>query len=360
MPVNADLLTRLRDSAGKLDQSGEWPHAQFQWLADAGILSWVIPRKYAGLEVPQLELMDGYEALAGACLNTAFILTQRNGACQRIAGCSNESLKQKLLPQLARGETFATVGISHLTTSRQYLRTPAVQAELREERIRVTGTVPWVTGAAQAQYIVTGGTCADGRQILLALPTLFPGVSIQPHAQLMALTASHTASVNLDNVLVPVEFLLAGPIPEVMKLGQGGGTGSQVTSMLALGLSARIVTLIQEQARIRPDLQFVADQFETELARLRNDLFRSVSESPADYEALVSVPVSAAEIRQRANSLVLRITQVAMAICKGAGYLQGHPAEIACREALFFLVWSCPQPVVQNLLEELAKTTGSR
>ena len=59
-------------------------------------------------------------------------------------------------------------------------------------------------------------------------------------------------------------------------------------------------------------------------------------------------------IRQRANSLVLRATQAALSAAKGSGYVVGHPAGRWCREALFFLVWSCPQPVAAANLCELA------
>ena len=62
----------------------------------------------------------------------------------------------------------------------------------------------------------------------------------------------------------------------------------------------------------------------------------------------------ASELRRRANSLALRASQAALAAAKGAGYVVGHPAGRWCREALFFLVWSCPAPVVQANLCELA------
>ncbi len=43
-----------------------------------------------------------------------------------------------------------------------------------------------------------------------------------------------------------------------------------------------------------------------------------------------------------------------MTAAKGAGFIEGHPVGRWCREALFFLVWSCPQPVMQAHLCELA------
>ena len=63
---------------------------------------------------------------------------------------------------------------------------------------------------------------------------------------------------------------------------------------------------------------------------------------------------SAESIRGRANSLALRSTQALLTASKGAGFVAGHFAERAVREALFFLVWSCPQPVVDAALRELA------
>jgi hypothetical protein len=63
---------------------------------------------------------------------------------------------------------------------------------------------------------------------------------------------------------------------------------------------------------------------------------------------------STEELRSRSNSLVLRATQAALASAKGTGYVVGHPTGRWCREALFYLVWSCPQSVVDANICELA------
>lgn len=60
------------------------------------------------------------------------------------------------------------------------------------------------------------------------------------------------------------------------------------------------------------------------------------------------------QLRTDANSLVLRATQAALVSAKGAGYVKGHPVGRWCQEALFFLVWSCPQSVLDANLCELA------
>lgn len=342
------LLDRLSVSAPLLEAGGT-PSEQFRWLADAGVLTWVIPREYGGSEITQEELIFGYERLASACLTTCFVLTQRNGACQRIAGAEADSLKADLLPRLATGELFATVGVSHLTTSRQHLA-PAVQVELNGERMELNGEIPWVTGAELADYVVTGGTCPDGRQVLVALPTTSDGVTVQKPAQLLALTESLTGSIGLDHVGLPIEYLLAGPVEGVMSRGQGGGTGSVATSSLAVGVSARALAHLAREAERRPELEEIIAPFDRELGSLHRDLYAA-----ARGESVESNPgVDAASIRQRANSLVLRTTQAALAASKGAGFVKGHPAERAVREAMFFLVWSCPHPVLNAALREFA------
>jgi alkylation response protein AidB-like acyl-CoA dehydrogenase len=65
-------------------------------------------------------------------------------------------------------------------------------------------------------------------------------------------------------------------------------------------------------------------------------------------------PCAAEDARGRANSLALRTTQAALVAAKGAGFVAGHPAGRWCREALFFLVWSCPPSVLTANLCEFA------
>lgn len=344
-----ELLDKLADLSGGLDMRREWPAEQFGLLARAGVLAWVIPPEFGGSGVTQRDLLAGYVQLASACLATTFVLTQRNGACQRIAGSTNDGLKSRLLGKLARGELFATVGISHLTTSRQHLRQPAVQVFEERDRFRFHGDVPWVTGAAHADWIVTGGSLADGRQVLAAISTELPGVKVGAPAQLLALSASHTSSVQLDNVMVGQDDLIAGPIEQVMRQG-AGSTGSLGTSALAVGLSQAAIGHLAAEAAVRHDLAPILEPLAEECGALKVAIATAAERSSTEGEPALS-PES---IRGRANSLALRSTQALLAATKGAGFVSGHFAERAVREAMFFLVWSCPQPVVAAALRELA------
>ncbi|HLJ12165.1 MAG TPA: acyl-CoA dehydrogenase family protein, partial [Planctomycetaceae bacterium] len=263
-----DLIVRLAELAGPLDASGQWPALQFELLSKAGVLGWVVPREFGGAQVSERELLTGYVEMASACLTTTFVLTQRHGACQRIAASDNQSLKADLLPKLVRGEIFATVGISHLTTSRQHWRTPAVEVAEEGAAYRLNGEVPWVTGAAHADYLVTGGTLVDGRQLLATVPTTLSGVVIGPAAKLLALGASHTSSVRLDNVLLDRRFLIAGPAEQAAR--QTAGTGSFGTSALAVGLAQAAIDGLSAEAAVRPDLMPILDPLQQECSALKS------------------------------------------------------------------------------------------
>ena len=110
-----------RDDTAAADREPTWPAHSWSALRQAGVLGWCIGREHGGQGWDDITLLEGYERLAGACLTTAFLLSQREAACRRLRVSDRVELAEQLLPALARGETFATVGLSQLTTSRQHL-----------------------------------------------------------------------------------------------------------------------------------------------------------------------------------------------------------------------------------------------
>lgn len=346
-PALGDLCSELARLAPQLDAPGAWPGQQLDLCGQAGVFEWFVPRAAGGQGWNETDVVRGYLALSEACLTTTFVITQRAGACSRIAASDNACAKETLLPKLLRGTAFATVGISHLTTSRQYLSQPVLRAEETAEGFILDGYSPWVTGGEFAQHVVVGATLADGRQILVALPTDLPGVKTPSSPPLVALSASHTGPVHCERVLVDRRWLLAGPVYDVMKLGHGAKTGGLQTSTLALGLSRAAVQFLEHESQRRPDLAAPAAALKNEMSYLEHAILALASDDTC-------AGWTASEIRTQANSLVLRSTQAALAAAKGAGFVAGHPVGRWCREALFFLVWSCPQCVLAANLCELA------
>lgn len=344
--IPAKILTELASWRAALEPVGNWPARQMALLAEGGVFGWLIPRRWGGSELDEPEILSGYLELSDACLTSAFILTQFNSSVQKLVTCGREALQEKWLPRLARGECFTTVGISHLTTSRSRGPGPAVVAESVGEGFRLSGHIPWVTGANAAQLIVVGGTAPNGEQLLAAIETIDPGLTIAPPQKFLALTASQTGPIELRDVMVRSEQIVAGPAPEVLKIGSRGGTGSLTTSALALGTSRSTLRALRDELRQMPSLEPVVSQLADEGRSLEQAMFSASRGEPGAW--------SAEQIRLRANSYVTRLAQSSLAAAKGTGFVSGHPAERAIREAMFFYVWSCPQAVVQGNLQELA------
>ncbi|MCA9016180.1 MAG: acyl-CoA/acyl-ACP dehydrogenase [Planctomycetaceae bacterium] len=342
------LLTTLSEASQDVDSEQQWPAAAWEALKQAGVLSWNVPLEFGGADLNSVEMTYGYIRLAEACLTTTFVLTQFNAACQRINWSDDRALKARVFSELVSGEKFATVGISHLTTSRQHLSKPTVAAEKNSTGWILDGFVPWVTGAVHADYIVTGGVCEDGTQILALISTDLAGVEPQPPIEMLSMTGSHTGAVKLNQVCIPDECLIAGPVENVMKRPDGqGGAGSLTTSALALGVAQRAISKLKEEADRRPDLVEIFNPLDTECQGIFAEMFETLNAGTLNGSI-------SEKIRQQSNSLVLRASQALLAAVKGAGFVKGHPAERAIREAMFFLVWSCPQPVVAAALEELS------
>jgi alkylation response protein AidB-like acyl-CoA dehydrogenase len=371
-PAVDRLCARLAELASALEEPDAWPAEQLRLCGEAGVYEWFIERGLGGQGWSEAEVLRGYVKLAAACLTSTFVITQRTGAMSRIAAGDSIFAREELLGDLLAGRTFATVGISHLTTSRQHLARPVLRAIEREGGFVLDGYSPWVTGAEFAQHIVLGATLDDGRQILLAVPTDLPGVRIERAPQLVGLSASRTGPVFCEGASVPRQWLLAGPVPEVMKQGLGAKTGGLQTSALAIGLAGAAIEFLHAEARRRGELEGPAEALvleRRELLKLMLGMAEggvvaesakggTAGETPAPRgdgtpTHFVGAPVPAT-LRQRANSLALRASQAALAAAKGAGYVAGHPAGRWCCQALFFLVWSCPAPVVQANLCELA------
>lgn len=344
----------FRNLAAKLgslptpERTDEWPEPQFQLLREADGWKWNIPQECGGIGMDTRDLLEVYRELAGFSLVTTFILTQRNAACSRIELSGNTDLRRELLTGLCRGELFATVGISHLTTSRQHLQTPAVTVQRLPAvgGYLMTGHVPWATGANQADILVTGGTLSNGTQLLAAVPLKRDGVTVLPPVGLLGLSASQTGAVSLQDVFVADDEVLHGPMVKVMSQGAAGGAGSLGTSALAIGAAQGTLRQCTEEARHRPELHEFLSPLQAEAAELAMQLRQAATD--------VDVGTLAVEmLRRRANLLVTRAAQVWLAATKGAGYVSGHPAERAVRESMFFLVWSCPQPVLAANLRDL-------
>jgi alkylation response protein AidB-like acyl-CoA dehydrogenase len=345
VPGLANILRGIRSRADAADRNGHWPAEDLRALAEIGAMRWQLPREAGGDDVPPVELHLRYEAIASASLATALVLSQRDSAAGLIDGAESESLRNELLPALAANEVFATVGIAQLTTSRQQ-GPPAMLATPCENGFRLDGTIPWATGADHSDFVVSGAVCdgSPASQILFVLPTDLPGVNVESPMPMVALSASRTSAITCHNVPLTRRWILSGPRERVLgNRKKALGIGQ---TFPAMGLSRSALDLIAAHDSDRARLTH--QRLLAQLDALRERVLRFC-------ESTSQVPEEGPRLRGECNELATRITHAAVALYKGTALMADHPAQRLAREAMFLLVWSCPDPVIDCTVELLVE-----
>lgn len=340
------LVANLTREDGPADAAESWPEGLWQLLVEAGATRWALPRDFGGQPCSRPLFVERYARLASGSLAAAFLLSQHDAAVRRLSGAASREGAQRWLHAIGSGQAFATVGISQLTTSRRLGTQALLATATAPGTYRLQGAMPWVTGACRANVFVTGALLDDGRQILVALPADRPGVTVQPAFELAALQASCTAEVTLDDVIVTDSDLLAGPSPELSAQPGAVGTAGLETSALAMGQARAALAALVSMAEDRIELNDPVDVLCETWAQTWSALMACARGDESS--------VSPSQVRAQANALVLRTTQAYLTARRGSGFLRSEPAQRWARQALFFLVWSCPMPIAQAAIRNFA------
>jgi alkylation response protein AidB-like acyl-CoA dehydrogenase len=339
------LVDELARIDGEVDLAGKWSEPLWKIVTDHDVPKWSLPPEHGGAAIDRPLLTQRYARIAEGSMTAAFILSQHDAAVRRLVAVPDHPIASDWLKKIAAGEAFGTVGISQLTTSRR-LGSQALLATEVAGGYRLDGGMPWVTAAERADFIVSGAVMEDGRQLLIALPADRPGVVVKPAFELAALEASRTTEVACDGVMVADGEILAGPSNEIAATPGAVGTGGLETSALALGQARAALARLAVQAEGRSELvepvQTLGESWDAAWTQLLDNARGEPDAIPAN------------QIRAQANTLALSCTQAYLTARKGTGFLRSEPAQRWARQALFFLVWSCPSPIAQAAIRDFA------
>lgn len=346
---DAERLRGLARDLSAADREAEasttWPQHLWQVLEQGGATCWALPEHLGGDAPSRPLLVQRYATVAEGSLTAAFILTQHDAAIRRLAAARESRKAAMWMERVASRDVFPTVGISQLTTSRRHGDRAMTATEVPGGFV-LNGTMPWVTAAERADLFVTGGVLDDGRQMLATVARGANGLVVREAFDLAALVGSRTSEVECHEVRIAHEDVLAGPSPDVMATPGLAGTGGLETSALALGQARAALTALAKTAEDRPDLLEPLAALSETWARTANNLIAAAEGGP-------DAPAPAT-VRGEANDLALRATQAHLTARKGSGFLKSDPAQRWARQALFFLVWSCPSPVANAAIRDLA------
>ncbi len=197
-----------------------------QALGKAGWLGFTWPTQYGGHGRHLLERYVVVEELlaAGAPVAAHWIGDRQTGPL--ILRYGTEPQRERYLPAMARGESFACIGLSEPGAGSD-LASVRTSARRTSEGWRINGQKVWTSGAHHAHTMLALVRTQEGSernaglsQLLIDLDT--PGITIRPIIDLAGV--HHFNEVFFDDVLVPEGALV----------GVEGNGWSQVTAELAI------------------------------------------------------------------------------------------------------------------------------
>lgn len=218
-PYITDVQFEFRESVNRLldkhataaylrecDEEKLFPQQLVDLIAQQGWFAITVPEEYGGVGgymdmIAMLEII-GYHSTSLA----RFWNINVNMVGGAIARFGTAELKQKLLPPLTEGKVFLSFALSE-NSSGSDAASLQTSGKIDGDHVVVNGTKMWISGAMQANFILTACRTAkgDGKHdgiSLLLIPRDAPGVTVSP-LDLLGGHAIRTCEVNLVDVRVP-------------------------------------------------------------------------------------------------------------------------------------------------------------
>ena len=336
-------LERVAPRAAEIDHTGEFPWDMKELLAQQDILAMPFPTEYGGIGASELAIVMAIEELSRHCATTALLLAVQQLGSLPILLAGNEVQKRRYLPNLASGEWMAAFGLTESGSGSDAaaMRTTAVR---RGDKYILNGSKRFITngGLAKVNSIFAITDREQGTHGISAfiVEKDFPGFSVGRIEDKMGIKGSQTAELIFTDCEVPAENLLGregdGFRIALMTLDRTRpGIGAQ-----ALGIAQGALDLAVSYAKQRiqfdkpiaenQGIQFMLADMATkvEAARL---LVYNVAEMIDRDEKHFSQYSSMAKMY--ASDIAMEVTNDAIQVLGGYGYMKEYPAERMMRDA---------------------------
>lgn len=341
--VRAFAQEHIAPVAAQLDEKGEFPHEQVRGMAEMGLMGVAVPTEYGGAGMDAISYALAMEEISAGCASCGVIMSVNNSlVCDPIIKFGTEEQKQQWLPKLASGEMLGCFCLSEPATgSDAGAQTTTATLEGNEWVLR--GTKNWITNGAEANVAIVFamGDKAKGIKGINAyiVPTKTPGYSVAKNEHKLGIKASSTSQINLDDVRLPQTALLGKPgdgFKVAMSTLDGGRIG---IAAQALGIARAAFDGARKYAQERhafggPIANLQAIQFMLADMAVQIDAARLLIWRAAflkDRGQKFSKEASMAKLY--ASEMSGRVTNKALQVYGGYGYVKDFPAERHFRDA---------------------------
>ena len=336
-------LERVAPRAAEIDHTGEFPWDMKELLAQQDILAMPFPGEYGGIGASELAIVMAIEELSRHCATTALLLAVQQLGSLPILLVGNEEQKRRYLPKLASGEWMAAFGLTESGSGSDAaaMRTEAVRSG---DKYILNGSKRFITngGLAQVNSVFTITDRGQGTRGISAfiVEKDFPGFSVGRIEEKMGIKGSQTAELIFTDCEVPAENLLG-------REGQGFSIAMMTLDRTRPGIGAQALGIAQGALDLAVSYSKQRVQFDRPIAENQGIQFM-LADMATKVEAARLLVYNVAEMIDRgekdfsqysamakmyASDIAMQVTNDAIQILGGYGYMKEYPAERMMRDA---------------------------
>ncbi|GCE20240.1 acyl-CoA dehydrogenase [Dictyobacter kobayashii] len=334
---------RVAPRAAEIDHSGEFPWDMKELLAQQDILGMPFPVEYGGIGASELAIVMAIEELSRCCATTGLLLAVQQLGSLPIHLFGTHEQKQKYFPRLATGEWLAAFGLTEAGSGSDAaaMTTTAVR---KGDKYILNGSKRFITngGLAQVNSVFALTDPSKGTRGISAfiVEKDFPGFSVGRIEDKMGIKGSQTAELIFNDCEVPVENLL-GREGDGFKLAMmtldrtRPGIGAQAVGIaqgaldLAVGYSKQRVQFNKPIAE-NQGIQFMLADMATSVEAARLMVYNAAEMIDAGAKNFSKYSAMA---KMFASDAAISVTNDAIQVLGGYGYMKEYPAERMMRDA---------------------------
>ena len=371
--IRAFAETEVKPIAFSLDQANEFPADAVKKLGEMGLMGIPYPKEYGGAGLDVISYAIAVEELARVDGGTGVILSAHVSlGSWPIFAYGTEEQKQKYLVPLARGEKIGAFGLTEPNAGSDAGGTETIAVDKGDHYLLNGGKI-FITNAPKADtYVVFAVTTPDiGTRGISAfiVEKGWKGFEFGDHYDKMGIRSSSTAELIFNDVKVPKENLL-GKEGEGFKIAMATLDGGRIgIAAQALGIAQGAFEAALEYSKERvqfgkpiaaqQSLAFKLADMATKL-RCARFLIYSAAELKEYHEPY---GMESAMAKMYASDIALEVTNDAVQIFGGTGFLKGMDVERMYRDAKITTIYEGTNEIQRvvissHLIGKLAKDSA--
>jgi acyl-CoA dehydrogenase len=198
----------------QLDRSGEFPHAIFKTLWEAGMLNLEIPESVGGPGMPCLDDVLVQEEINYGCVGIGTSCLANSLASMPVILSENKALQKKYLSQLIEAPVYAAYGCSEPDAGSD-VANMSTRFVKKGDKYILNGQKRWITNGDVASWYTVfareDGSKGHRGVAAFIVEAKWPGARWDSLVHKLGQRASHTCDLVFEDVEVPAENMLVGP-----------------------------------------------------------------------------------------------------------------------------------------------------